>query len=74
MDKIPDLRTGVCRRMGKGDSDTTRKSGFNRCLEGTRRTGEMDETVKMLGRWRGSNEQKAGKGSLHYWVQAQQNR
>lgn len=62
MDKIPALRTGMYRRMRKGYSDTTGKSDFNRCLEGTRRIGGMDEAINMPGRWRGSNEQKAGKG------------
>lgn len=69
MDKISALRTGMCRRMRKGYSDTTEKSDFNRCLEGTRRTGGMDEAIKVPDRWRGSNEQKAGKGYLYHWVQ-----
>ena len=59
MDKIPALRTGMCGRLRKGYSDTTGKSDFNRCLEGTRRIAGMDEVIKMPGRWRRSKEQKA---------------
>lgn len=64
-DEIPSLRTCICGRMRKGYSDTMARSDFNRCLEGTRRTGRMDEAIKMPGRWRGSNKQKAGKGYLY---------
>lgn len=50
MDKTPPLRTGMCERLRKGYSDTTGKSDFNSCLEGTRRIGGMVEAIKMPGR------------------------
>jgi len=54
----------MCGRMRKGYSDTMGKSDYNRCLEGTRRIGGMDEAIRMPGIWRGSNEQKVRKDYL----------
>lgn len=62
---------GTCRRMRKWHSYPTRKSDFNSCLLGAR-IGETDEAIRIPGRWRGSNEQKAGKDYLCHWVQSQQ--
>lgn len=50
MDKILPLKTSMCGRLRKGYLDTTGKSDFNRCLEGTRRIGGTVEAIKIPGR------------------------